>query len=111
MHRSHRRIKVSSQELSCSSPLLRSTANILDGWHGQRWYCISVNDIRERERDREREFAFSKSFSRPFSYQFSLKLQNVRIKAVYSLLLFLVLNDKIHFMVAIGGLEIYKSKL
>ena len=55
MHRSHRRIKVSSQELSSSSPLLRSTANILDGWHGQRWYCISVNNMRERERERERE--------------------------------------------------------
>jgi len=36
--------------------------------------------VREIEREREREFAFSKSFSRPFSYQFSLKLQNVRIK-------------------------------
>ena len=55
MHRSHRRIKVSSQDLSCSSPLLRSTANILDGWHGQRWYCISVNNMREREREREKE--------------------------------------------------------
>ena len=67
--------------------------------------------ILEREKETEREFAFSKSFSRPFSYQFSLKLQNVRIKAVYLLLLFLVLNDRIHFMVAIGGLEIYKSIL
>ena len=53
MHRSHRRIKVSSQDLSCSSPLLRSTANILNGWHVPRWYCISVNNMREREREKE----------------------------------------------------------
>ena len=57
--------------------------------------------MREREREREREFAFSKSFSRPFSYQFSLKLQNVRIYAVCLLLIFLVLNDKIHSIVSI----------